>query len=88
MSKQNIEQLKSDIYAQIKQLDDETTLLMLQEAITVYSSSSNKDILDELTPLQQQRLEESIGQANERKTLSNDEVKQKAKEWLSKSSGL
>jgi hypothetical protein len=88
MSKQNIRQLKSNIYAQIEQLTDETTLLMLQEAVTVYSSYSNKDILDELTALQQQRLQESIKQANEKKTFSNDEVKQKAKEWLSKSSGL
>lgn len=88
MSKQNIRQLKSNIYAQIEQLTDETTLLMLQEAVTVYSSYSNKDILDELTALQQQRLQESIKQANKKKTFSNDEVKQKAKEWLSKSSGL
>ena len=88
MSKQNIRQLKSNIYAQIEQLTDEITLLMLQEAVTVYSSYSNKDILDELTALQQQRLQESIKQANEKKTFSNDEVKQKAKEWLSKSSGL
>jgi len=87
MSKKNIEQLKSNIYLQIKKLNDETALIMLQEALTAYSSSSNKDILDELTAGQQQRLQESIRQADERKTVSNEETRQKAREWLSKSSG-
>jgi hypothetical protein len=83
MSRKEIEQLKAKIYQQVDKLDDETALQMLQEAVTAYSISSSKDIVDELTPDQQQRLKESIQQANEGRTLSNEEVKQKAKEWLS-----
>jgi hypothetical protein len=57
---------------------------MLQEAAATYSTSSKKDILDELTDEQKERLYESIQQSADGKTLSNDEVKQKAREWLSR----
>lgn len=83
MSK-DIKKMKAAIHEKIDQLNDETVLQMLEEAITTYSSSSEKDILDELTPEQQKRLKESVEQANDGKTIPDDEVKQKAKEWLSK----
>jgi len=57
---------------------------MLQEAVIAYSTTHKQDILDELTEEQQKRLRESIQQANEGKTLTNEEVKQKAREWLSR----
>ena len=84
MSKQEIAELKAKIHEQVDKLDDETTLQMLQEAVSAYSSPFQKDILDELSPEQFRRLSESVKQANEGKTLSNDEVKQKVREWLSK----
>ena len=84
MSKQEIMQLKAKIHEQVDKLDDETALLMLQEAIVTYSTPFQKDILDELSPEQFIRLTESIQQANEGKTLSNEEVKQKVREWLSR----
>ena len=84
MSRDKIKKLKATIYKKVDQLNDETFLQMVEEAVTVYSSASQKDILDELTPDQQQRLQESIQQADKGKTISNDEVKQKAKEWLSR----
>ncbi len=76
--------MKAAIHEKIDQLNNETVLQMLEEAITTYSSSSEKDILDELTPEQQKRLKESVEQTNDGKTIPDDEVKQKAKEWLSK----
>ena len=82
MSKK-IEQLKFDLYSQIEQLQDEAALQMLQEAVTSYSSSQNENI-EELSLNQQKRLQESIRQADEGKTVTNEEVKQKTKEWLSK----
>ena len=82
MSKQEIAQLKAKIHEQIDKLDDEMTLQMLREAVETYSTPSQKDILDELSPEQFQRLTESVRQANESKTLTNEEVKQKAREWL------
>jgi hypothetical protein len=78
-----IEQLKSDLYSKIEHLQDETTLQLLQEAVTAYSSSQNESF-DELTSEQQERLQESIQQANDGKTFSNEEVLKKTNEWLSK----
>lgn len=77
-----IEQLKSDLYSRIENLEDETALQMLQEAVTAYSSQNEN--AEELSPEQQKRLQESIQQANDGKTFSNEEVKQKTKERLSK----
>jgi len=71
MSKQEIAELKAKIHEQIDGLNDETALQMLQEAVAV--SSSQKDILDELSSEQLHRLEESIRQANQGKTLSHEE---------------
>lgn len=41
------------------------------------------DIVNQLTIYQQNRLEKSIQQAKEGNTYTNEEVKLKAKEWLS-----
>ena len=84
MSRDEIKKLKATIYKKVDQLNDETFLQMVEEAVTAYSSAPQKDIVDELTPEEQQRLQESIQQADNGKTISNDEVKQKAKEWLSR----
>jgi gas vesicle protein len=84
MKSKNLRELKDKIHNQIDDLEDEIALQMLQEAAAVYSSPSKKDILDELTDDQKKRLHDSIQQANDGKTLTNEEVKQKAKEWLSR----
>lgn len=84
MSGEEIQKLKSTIYQKVEDLDNESALQMGEEAVTAYSSSSQKEILDELTPEQLLRLQQSISQAKNGETISNDEVKQKAKEWLSK----
>lgn len=84
MDSENLQKLKDKIHYQLNELEDETALQMLQEAIVAYSSPSKKDITDELTEDQKKRLQESIQQANDGKTLTNEEVKQKAKEWLSR----
>jgi len=57
-------------------------LQMLQEAATAYSSQN--DNVNELSAEQQNRLQESLQQANDCRTLSNGKVKQKINEWLSK----
>jgi len=84
MSKKEIDKIKTIIYEKVNELNDETLLQMVNEAITAYGSSSRQEILDELTPEQHQRLQESIKQADEGNTVSNEEVKKKTKEWLSK----
>ena len=84
MSKDEVRQLKAKIYKQVDELDDETALQMLEEAVSAFVSPSKADILDELNEDQQRRLQESIQQADEGKLLTNEEVKQKSKEWLSR----
>ncbi len=84
MSKKKIHKIKTTIYEKIEQLNDETLLQMVEEAVTVYSNTSSKDIIDELTPEQQQRLQDSIQQADNDQTIPHEEVKLKAKEWLSR----
>ena len=84
MSKDEVRQLKEKIYKQVDELDDETALQMLEEAVNAFVSPSKVDILDELNEDQQRRLQESIQQADEGKLLTNEEVKQKSKEWLSR----
>lgn len=81
---ETIEKLKSEIYAKIEEMDDETALHLVREAITEYTSAPGKDILDKLTPSQRQRLQESIQQADQGKTVTNEEVKQIARSCLLK----
>ena len=84
MSREEIKKLKTTIYEKVETLNNESALQMVEEAVTAYSSPSQKDILDELTPEQLQRLQQSVIQSQNGETFSNEEVKQKAKEWLSK----
>jgi hypothetical protein len=83
MNSKNLQELKDKIHYQVNELEDETALQLLQEAVVAYSSLSKGDITDELTEDQKRRLQESIQQANSGKTLTNEEVMRKAKEWLS-----
>ena len=84
MSSKDIEKIKATIHKKVEYMTDEVLLQMVEEAVTAYGSPSSKDIIDELTPEQQQRLQESIQQADNGQTIPNEEVKQKTKEWLSK----
>lgn len=84
MSKKEIEDIRSDLHKKIDQIEDEATLHMLQEAAEVYAASPKKDITDELTESQLQRLKESLQQVEEGKTLSHEEVLKKVKEWRSR----
>lgn len=82
MSGEEIKKLKTTIYEKVEHLNNEAALQLVEEAVTSYSSPSKKDIVDELSPEQVQRLQESVKQADKGETHSNEEVKQKAKEWL------
>ena len=84
MSKKDIHKIKTTIYKKVEQLNDETLLQMVEEAVTDYGNNPSKDIIDELTQEQQQRLQVSIKQVDLGQTIPHDEVKQIAKEWLSR----
>ncbi|MBP8115437.1 MAG: hypothetical protein KAY50_08775 [Chitinophagaceae bacterium] len=84
MNKQEVDDLKRKIYQQVEQIDNETTLHMLEEAVSAYSSISKSDIIDELTEDQKKRLDQSISQSDNGNTTDNEEVKKISREWLSK----
>jgi enolase len=84
MSNPELKKLKEKIYSRIHEMEDETALQMLNEAVEEYKITSKKDILDALTHEEWQRLQESIRQADQGKLIPNDEVKRKTREWLSK----
>ena len=68
----------------MEQMANETTLHMLEEAVSAYSSISKSDIIDELTEDQKKRLDQSISQSDNGNTTDNEEVKKISREWLSK----
>ena len=76
-------EIKKQLHTYIDMIDDETKLVMLNEAAEVYATNQ-PDILDLLTAEQLERLKESIKQANEDKTISHEEVKKLSGEWLKK----
>lgn len=84
MDNKDINKMKSTIHEKVEKLNDETLLQMVEEAVTVYGTSPSRDILDELTPEQQQRLQDSIQQTETGQIIPNEEVKKIAKQWLSK----
>jgi hypothetical protein len=84
MNKKNIEELKQKIYAHITNVHDEVALQLLEEASEAYASPDQKDILNELTPIQQTRLDEAVQQAEKGEVVSNEAVKEEARKWLSK----
>jgi hypothetical protein len=84
MSSKDLKKLKDKIHDQINDLEDETALQMLHEAAAEYSTISKKDILDELTEDQKKRFYESVQQATAGRAFTDEEVRKKAKEWLSR----
>ena len=84
MDKKNISERKQKLYEQIAKLKDEVALQLLEEATEAYLSSNKKDILEELSTTQLTRLNEARTQAEKNEVLSNEEIKAKSREWLTK----
>jgi hypothetical protein len=78
------ETLKKKLHAQIDAIDDELALQMLHDAAIDYSKAEDKDTREELTPEQLKRLEKSLQQCDEGKTIPHEEVQKRIKEWLTK----
>ncbi|MFL5754262.1 MAG: hypothetical protein ACJ76F_12695 [Bacteroidia bacterium] len=79
----NTIKLKSEFHKLIDEVNDNQ---LLQRFYDLFSSLNKKnkslDIIDELSVKQQQRLEESIKQVRDGKTVSNDEMKNELRKWL------
>jgi predicted transcriptional regulator len=76
--------LKEELHQYIDNLEDETALQMFHEAAVDYERLGGKDILDELTSDQLARLQESIRQADEGKTISHEEAMKRITSWRSR----
>jgi len=80
----NIQNLKARLHKQIDALDDAGVLQLLHDAAVDYNSTNRKDILDELTDEQKQRLENSLQQAARGKTIPHEDAMQLISEWRKK----
>lgn len=78
------EKLKEKLHEYINNLEDVNALQMLHEAVVEYERLGGKDIVDDLTPEQQARLQESIKQLEEGKTISHEEALKRIASWRSK----
>lgn len=78
------QKLKEKLHEYIDKLEDEQELYMLHEATVEYKKAGDKDITDELTPEQLERLKESIKQADEGKTIPHEEAMKIITAWRSK----
>lgn len=76
--------LKESLHQYIDNLEDETKLYMLHEATVEYKKAERKDLADELTPEQLERLKESLQQLDNGQWKSHEEVSKLARTWLQK----
>jgi predicted transcriptional regulator len=72
--------IKQQLHQQIDLIEDETQLQILNDVATEYVSNSKIVLTDE----QNDRLQESIKQANEGKLIDHKEVIKLAEKWLTK----
>jgi hypothetical protein len=76
--------IKEKLHQYIDNLEDEAALQMLHEAAVEYETAEKRDIVDDLTPEQFKRLEESIKQLDNGQWKSHDEVMKLSRTWLRK----
>ena len=75
--------LKEKLHEYIDNLEDENALQLLHEAAVAYEKAGEKDV-NELTPEQLARLQESLKQVDEGKTISHEEAMKRIASWRSK----
>lgn len=76
--------LKETLHRQIDELDDEMALQMLHEAVAEYGRIKEGEPVDELTPAQLKRLDESLDQLDNGQWKSHEEVMKLSRSWLIK----
>lgn len=74
--------LKSELHLLIDKIENEETLMVLNESFQAISK--DMDILDELSPAQQARLQSSVQQAKDGKVVNDSSVKYQIQAWLTK----
>jgi len=81
-------ELKKELHEYIDSIDDEKTLMMVHEDVSIYlkkdANETSADEEDYLTPEQEAELEEAIRQADAGETMSYEEFKKKMALWHTK----
>jgi hypothetical protein len=75
--------VKKNLHQLIDKIQDAEYLNDLYDSLKSVSSLK-KDVLDDLSPIQMKRLDESIKQISQGALIENKHVKEKYKEWLTK----
>ena len=80
----DITALKASIFQKIDSVDEVSTLDQINVLLKEILSSTPKDILDELSSAQYERLKLAKQQVKDGKTISHEAVKKQTKEWFMK----
>ena len=80
----SVEELKEKLHQQIEALEDANALQLLHDAASEFAKNKKQDILDVLTKEQSNKLNTSIQQANQGKTIPHSEAMQQLAQWRNK----
>lgn len=81
----SVQEMKTQIYQLVDQAEDESALaVVLQQAKDVLANQPERDILDDLTPVQFAGLERALEQHRIGKTISHDVMKTRINQWLNR----
>lgn len=78
------QKLKSEFHKLIDNFEDVETLENVYEGMVNLQKNKNKDILDELSPEQLERLNESLRQAENGEVTEHEVMREKIKRWLAR----
>jgi hypothetical protein len=76
-------QVKSTIHEMIDKINDANYLHDIYDSLTLFLNQKG-DILDELSPLQQKRISESLAEVKNGNYTTNEQMKEEVRKWLTK----
>ena len=76
-------QVKSTIHEMIDKINYDNYLHDIYDSLTLFLNQKG-DILDELSPIQQQRISESLTEVKNGNYTTNEQMKEEVKKWLTK----
>ena len=76
-------QVKSTIHEMIDKINDDNYLHDIYDSLTLFLNQKG-DVLDELSPIQQQRISESLTEVKNGHYTTNEQMKEEVKQWLTK----
>ncbi|HYG16648.1 MAG TPA: hypothetical protein VEC12_12905 [Bacteroidia bacterium] len=80
----NKTELRFRLHHLVDKLEDIDTLNLMHEVFSGLAVDSEKDIIDELTGNQKERLERSLKQAAEGRVIPDVVMRERIKQWLIK----